>query len=354
VTRTAVIFSPLYYRHNTGRGHPESARRLHAIISEVRESHLLDNGKLRFVQPKKASIEDVELVHGLEYIKLVEAVSRSGGGLLDLQDTVTSLESFETALYAVGGTLKAVDLVMKGKYKNAFALVRPPGHHAGRFRACGFCIFNNVAIATRHLIRNWKLEKVAILDVDAHHGNGTQEAFYGTDKVLYVSLHEDPTSFPGTGFIDEIGEKEGKGYKVNIPLPFGTGDKVYLNAMKEIVIPIIHQYKPEFMLVSAGFDGHYTDPVANLSLSAHCVQHAHEMIASLAANECQGKLVSVLEGGYSLKYVGKLALSAIATLSERSYAVKDRAPLASKSIEQQGQEVIKEVKRIHKPFWEMA
>jgi acetoin utilization deacetylase AcuC-like enzyme len=349
--KTALIFSPQYYRHNTGKNHPESARRLYAIIKGIEKSKILRTSNLQLIQPERARIEDVELVHGLEYIKLVEAVCKSGGGLLDLQDTVTSPESFETALYAVGGTLKAVNLIMKREFENAFALVRPPGHHAGKYRACGFCIFNNVAIAAKHLTTKYKLRRVLILDVDAHHGNGTQETFYETNKALYISLHEDPSSFPGTGFVDEIGEGEGLGCTVNIPFPFGTGDRIYLKAMNEIVKPIIRQYKPEFILVSAGFDGHYADPVANLSLSAPCIQQIHEMTARLATEVCQGRLVSVLEGGYSLKYVGKLAASAIAAISQTSYIAKDTIPLTSRNIEFQGAKVIREVKKVQKAFW---
>lgn len=348
---TAVVFSPICYRHNTGEGHPESAERLRAIVGELEKSRSSGKEKWQFVRPEKASIEDVELVHSIEYIKLVDAVCKSGGGLLDLQDTMTSPESFEVALYAVGGTLRAVDLVMERKFKNAFALLRPPGHHASKFRACGFCIFNNVSIAARYLLRKFKLSRVLILDVDAHHGNGTQETFYETDKVLYVSLHENPRDFPGTGFTDEIGEGEGSGYSVNVPLPYGTGDRTYLRAVEEIAEPIIRQYKPQFMLVSAGFDSHHLDSIGNLSLSASCIQRVHEAIAKLASELCQGRLVSVLEGGYNIKWIGKLAATAIAEMSGSNHIIKDRKPITSKNLELQGEKVLKEVKRVQRASW---
>jgi acetoin utilization deacetylase AcuC-like enzyme len=353
VNKTAIVFSPIYYRHNPGKDHPESAERLRAIINELEKSGLAKNKKLHFVHPDRASIEDIALAHAVEYIRLVEAACKFGGGLLDLQDTVVSSESFEVALYAAGGALKAVDLVMNGKCDNAFALVRPPGHHAGKYRALGFCLFNNVAIAAEHLLRSFKLKRVLILDVDAHHGNGTQEKFYDRNDVLYVSLHEDPSSFPGTGFIDEIGEGKGLGYNVNIPLPFGTTDHVYLKAMKEIVEPIACQYKPEITLVSAGFDGHYTDPVGELSLSASCIQQTYEIIANLSSELCQGKLVSVLEGGYRLKIVGKLAAAAIAKMSAIPYATKDRAPTAKRRAESQGLKILGEVKKVQGAFWRL-
>jgi len=351
MSRTAVIFSPIYYRHNTGRGHPESAKRLRAIVNEIEKSKLRGIENWRFIKPEKASLKEVELVHGTEYIQLVDAVCKSGGGLLDLGDTVVSPESFEVALYSVGGALKAVDIVMEGKFRNAFALVRPPGHHAGKYRACGFCIFNNIAIAAKYLLKDFRLKRVLILDMDAHHGNGTQEIFYETNKVLYISLHQDPRDFPGTGFIDELGEGEGLGYNVNIPLPFRTDDSIYLKAINEIVKPIIRQYKPQFTLVSAGLDGHYTDPVASLSLSASCYQEVYETIVDISSEMCGGKLVSVLEGGYSLKFIGKIATAAIAKMSGTFYRINDRAPAIREHIRKQGEKVIEAVEKAQKAFW---
>jgi acetoin utilization deacetylase AcuC-like enzyme len=351
MSKTAVVFSPVYYEHNPGRFHPESARRLRAIIEELKRSRLLEDGNCQFVEPKKASLEDVKLVHDTRYINHVRTLCESGGGVLDSGDTVASRESLEVALWAVGGTLKAVDLVMRKRFENTFALVRPPGHHASRLRASGFCIFNNVTIAAKYLLRRYSLKKVLILDIDAHHGNGTQEAFYDSDKILYISLHEDPTDFPGTGFIDEIGEGKGIGYNINIPLPFGTSDQIYLRAVSEIVAPAVHQYRPEIILVSAGFDGHYTDPVGNLSLSIGCYQRIYRTIVKLASATCQGRVVSVLEGGYSLKSIGKIAATAIAVMSGSHYDVKDKVPVNAKGVRIQGEKAIEEVKRTQKPYW---
>lgn len=350
--RTAVIFSPIYYRHNPGKSHPESAKRLRVIINELKKSKLQGIKNWQFIEPEKARLEEIELIHDMDYIKFVEEVCKFGGDILDVErDTVTSTESFKVARYAVGGTLKAVNLVMETKFQNAFAMVRPPGHHAGKFRACGFCIFNNISIAAEYLIKKFKLKRILILDIDAHHGNGTQENFYETDKVLYIGLHQDPRGFPGTGFIDEIGEGKGLGYTVNIPLPFRTSDQIYLKAMGEVVEPIIRQYKPKFMLVSAGFDGHYTDPVGNFSLSALCYQELYEMIVSLASEICEGKLVSVLEGGYSLNFVGKIAVIAIAKMCGAFYNVDDKIPITKERIKEQGEKVIREVKRVQEAFW---
>lgn len=350
--KTAVIFSPIFYQHDPGEDHPESAKRLQSIVNEL-ESKLSINKKWEFVRPHRASIENLELVHGIEYIRLVDAVCRSGGGPLDLEDTVVSRKSFDVALYAVGGALEAVDLVMKRKTENAFALVRPPGHHASKFRACGFCIFNNVAIAVEHLRRKFGLKRVLVLDIDAHHGNGTQETFYETDEVMYISLHEDPTSFPGTGFVDEVGKGEGKGYTVNIPLPLGTSDSFYLKAMNEVAMPITRQYRPEFILVSAGFDAHYMDPVGNLSLSASIYKQVYDIILQASSETCQGKTVSILEGGYNVNYVGKLCTTAIARMAQMPYSVNDKIPLTRKNVESQGLKILEKVKSIQRKFWDL-
>lgn len=352
MSTTAVIFSPVYYRHNPGRGHPESARRLRAIVRELKKSKLQGVGNWQFVKPEKARLKDIELVHGAGYIEFVESLCKSGGDLLDAEgDTVASPESFDVALYAVGGTLKAVNLVMKREFQNAFALVRPPGHHAGKYSAYGFCIFNNIAIGAEYLLREFKLKRILILDIDAHHGNGTQEIFYETNKVLYISLHEDPREFPRKGFIDEIGEEEGLGYNVNVPLPFRTGDRIYLKAINEIAKPIIKQYKPQFILVSAGLDGHYADPVGSLSLSTLCYEEVYETIFNAASEMCGGKLVLVLEGGYSLKFIGKLAVATVAKMSGAIYSMEDKVPVTKKRVKEQGEKVIKQVKHVQKAFW---
>lgn len=196
-TKTAVIFSPVYFQHDTGKRPPESAKRLRAILKELKKGKLSKSRKWQFVKPERASIRNVELVHDNEYIKHVKSLCKTGGGLLDAGDTVASSQSYETALYAVGGSLTAVDLVMQNHYQNAFALVRPPGHHASKFTATGFCIFNNVAIAARCLLEKSHLRRILILDIDAHNCDGTQ-VFYDTNEVLYISLHKDPTSFLGT------------------------------------------------------------------------------------------------------------------------------------------------------------
>jgi len=295
----------------------------------------------------------VELIHESEYVQLVKRLCASGGGLLDIGDTVVSPQSFEVALLAAGGAIKAVDLAMAQKFRNAFALTRPPGHHAGPYYALGFCVFNNTAIAAAHLLRSFNLDRILVLDVDAHHGNGTQEIFYDSDRVLYISLHQDPTEFPGTGFVDEVGDGEGVGYTVNIPFPFRIDDQIYLKAFNQIVVPIIQQHRPQFILVSTGFDNHYTDPVASLSLSTLSYAKIFGKVLELASEFCAGKLVAILEGGYSLRLLGRMAVSVIARMAEVPYLIKDKRPVVDPGIRKRAEKIIEEVKRVQSSFWSL-
>ena len=350
---TALFYSPIFLEHDTGPDHPETANRLKVIIDELSRSSLLKTEKCRYVEAKPASLGDLQLVHERDYIKLVEKTCASGGGILDLGDTVVSPRSCEAATLAVGALIGAVNIVLDGKAKNAFALVRPPGHHAGAYYALGFCLFNNVAVAASHLLRRRNLERVLILDIDAHHGNGTQEIFYNTNKVLYISLHEDPKGFPGTGFIDEIGEGPGIGYTVNVPFPFRIRDAMYQRAFDEIVVPISSQFKPQFVLVSVGFDGHYTDPVGMLSLSMKGYEEIFTKIVNLAAQLCDGKLVAALEGGYSLNFLGKMVTAAVAKMANASYKIIDKGPAANPRAVKKAEQIISSVKKVQSSFWKL-
>jgi acetoin utilization deacetylase AcuC-like enzyme len=351
MTKTAVVYSPKYLRHKTGPRHPETPSRLRAIIRELQKNGILENQNCTLVEPETASINTLQLVHNSNHIQRIRQFCRCGGGLLDKEDTVVSGESYEVARLAAGGTIKAVDLVMKGKCRNGFAFVRPPGHHAGPDYPMGFCVFNNVAVAASHLLENFGLDRVLILDVDAHHGNGTQEIFYRSNKVLYVSLHEDPIEFPLEGFADEVGEDEGLGYTVNIPLPYGTGDRIYLKAFNEIAAPIINQYKPQFILVSTGFDAHYADPIGNLYVSALSYTKIFDQLLASSAKLCRGKLVAVLEGGYSLRFLGKMACAVTAKMAEIPFSIKDKPHCANHKICRKGEKTINQTKKIQSSFW---
>jgi acetoin utilization deacetylase AcuC-like enzyme len=351
---TAIIYTEKYLAHNPGRDHPESPQRLMVIMQELKANGFFEKGFCSLVKPEKGTIEDLKLVHEEDYITLVESYCRAGGGVLDLGDTVVSKESFNVAQCAVAGSLKAVNLVSKGLFHNSFALVRPPGHHAGAYYARGFCIFNNIAIAATHLLKRHGFKRVLILDIDAHHGNGTQELFYHSANVLYVGLHQDPTGFPGTGFIDEVGEGEGVGYTVNIPFPFRINNAIYLEAFDQIILPIVEQYKPQFILVSTGFDMHYTDPVASLGLTIHGYAEIFERILNVASKLCDGKVSAILEGGYSLIVLGKIASAVIAKMSQAPLIFEDeQAPKPPEQVAKRAETIIQEVKRTQSRFWNL-
>jgi acetoin utilization deacetylase AcuC-like enzyme len=349
---TAIVYSPRCLNHKPSRGHPESPRRLQAIMTAIQGSGLLKNENVSLVKPRLASVSELELIHKPGYIRHIKQVSENGGGMLEEEtETFASAGSYDAARLASGGALRAVELVMSGEFRNAFCLVRPPGHHAGPSNAFGFCLFNNVALAAEHLIRNHGLDRVVVLDIDSHHGNGTQKIFYGTNKVLYVSLHEDPFEFPKAGFAVETGKGKGRGYTVNIPLPYGTGDPNYWEAFKTIVKPIIIQYSPKFFLISIGFDGYYRDPVGNLSLSAYIFPKIFQEALELADDMCKSRLVAVLEGGYSIRFLRKIVPTVISQMAGMNAIIRDKRPSLSPDVEKEAARSLKTVRHIQSSFW---
>lgn len=304
--KTGLVYHPIYLEHDTG-SHPENASRLKAIVQLLQQTGLWT--KLTHIEPREATIEELELVHTRDYVSNVEQVAQRGGGWLD-PDTFVSPASYKVALYAAGGALKAVDAVMERQVENAFALVRPPGHHAVRSRAMGFCLFNNVAIAAKYAQKRFKTEKVLIVDFDVHHGNGTQEAFYDDRSVLYLSTHQYPF-YPGSGNTSEQGEGAGKGYNVNVPLPAGCGDEEYLKVFNEVLVPIADRFRPQLILASAGYDAHWADGLAMMQMTVGGYTRMAEILNKLAQQLCEGRLVCMLEGGYNTK---ALAASVKATL----------------------------------------
>jgi len=238
-------------------------------------------------------------VHSPGYISYIESFAQRGGGWLDA-DTVVSPASYLVACYAAGGTIAAVDAVMTGKVQSAFALVRPPGHHALRWEAMGFCLFNNIAIAAKHAIESHQLERILIADFDVHHGNGTQDAFFDDPHVLYFSTHQSP-HYPGTGRIDEIGVGLGEGFTVNVPLPAWCGDEEYLRVFDEILAPVARRFGPQLILVSAGYDPHWADQLSMMQLTVTGFGEVVRVLKRLADELCGGRIVFTLEGGYHLE-----------------------------------------------------
>jgi acetoin utilization deacetylase AcuC-like enzyme len=336
------VYDPIYLEHDTGR-HVEVAARLEAIISHLEKTGL--SSQLTLIEPRMASLEELALVHQRQYIKEIGETAARGGGWLD-PDTVMSLRSYEVALYAAGGVIRATEAVMGGDVSRAFALVRPPGHHATSVQAKGFCLFNNIAIAASYALAKYKLERILIIDFDVHHGNGTQEAFYANPRVMYISTHEYPF-YPGTGELNETGSGEGRGTNLNIPMPAGCGDEEYLEVFEQLIIPAARRFAPQLILVSAGYDGHWADPLAMMQLSVGGFAKIAGIIRGLADELCGRRLALTLEGGYNLEV---LAASVKATFDVLlGSAGGDLSGAPPRRFEPPNIEpLIAEIKRIHR------
>ncbi len=306
--KTALITSNTYQNHNTGAGHPEKIDRVTAIIENFKK---LDNKNLTWKKPIKFDKSILKNTHNSDYINFVEkSFPKQGLSFLD-GDTVVSPGSKDAVVDAVGSIITAIDGVQNKEFKNAFCAVRPPGHHAEKSKAMGFCIYNNVAVGANYLLKKYKLNKVAIIDFDVHHGNGTQDIFYNNEKVLYISTHQYPY-YPGTGTENEKGKYNNI---FNIPLPAGTTSKEYLNAY-EFVLKKINEFKPEFILFSAGFDAHKDDPLAQFQLTSNDFYHLTKRTLELSKLYCSGKIVSILEGGYDLNALQESTVKHVNALLE--------------------------------------
>jgi acetoin utilization deacetylase AcuC-like enzyme len=293
---TGIVRDLRYMEHNMGAFHPESPQRIEAIYRMIEKEISFPYTEIK---PRPAQEEEIQMVHSSSYVQLIKETSGKERVVLD-PDTATSSRSFEVALLAAGGLLEAIDLVMEGKIKNGFALVRPPGHHAEASRAMGFCLFNNVAIGAEYLIKKYSLKKILILDWDLHHGNGTQHSFQNRNDVLYFSTHQYP-HYPGTGHWDETGQGAGEGFTVNVPLRAGKTDEDYLFIFQNILSPIAAAFKPDFILVSAGFDIYRDDPLGGMQISEEGFGTLTNVLLSLAHDTCQDRLLFTLEGGYDLQ-----------------------------------------------------
>ena len=293
MNRTPIVYSDHYLDHHTGP-HPETERRLVAIIERLEEDGLLEGRPL--LTPTNAPREAILRVHDAAYVDALERFCAAGGGMLEPSTTV-SAESFDVALLAAGGAIRAVDAVMTGEAKHAFALVRPPGHHATAEMGMGFCLFNNVAVAAQYARDHYGLERVAIIDWDVHHGNGTNDIFYDDPHVLFVSVHQYPL-YPMSGLATERGAGAGEGYTINIPLRSHSGDAEYLHVFDELIGPLVLDYRPELLFISAGYDAAQDDPLAEMLVTDGGFRQMAERVVAWADACCDGRLVALLEGGY--------------------------------------------------------
>jgi acetoin utilization deacetylase AcuC-like enzyme len=311
---TDLVYHDLFTKHEISTGHPESPDRLRSAMSYIREAGCLEDSRLNIVKPLPVSLDEVYPIHGKRYLDGIQEKSSRGGGFYTL-DTAVNSYTYEAAVLAAGGGVEAVDRILEEKSRNAFVLCRPPGHHAEYERAFGFCFINNIAVAANHLVQKCGLNRIMIIDYDAHHGNGTQNTFYSSNKVLYVGLHQDGrTLFPGSGFPDEMGTGIGLGYTVNLAMYPGSGNTSYELAFSEVIEPLAEVFKPEFVLVSVGLDCHYQDPLTSLGLTTSGVAMMNERIKSIAAAHASGRLAYFLEGGYNLDAMGRGSLNIVEEL----------------------------------------
>jgi len=299
---TGFAYDVRFLNHDTGRGHPETAARATAIMAHLDGLEWMHD--LKRLAPVAADPAVVETVHTSAYLRRAAAACASGAPYLDSMDVAISARSYDVALLAAGAPLVLADAVMDGTIKNGFALVRPPGHHAEHDTALGFCLFNNIAILARYLQRQYAVEKVAIVDWDVHHGNGTQHTFEDDPSVLYISTHQYPF-YPGSGAASETGHGRGKGTTLNCPMPAGATDSAYERAFVEQIIPALHAFAPQILLISAGFDAHRDDPLAGIQLSTNAFSWMSRRLLEVADRHCDGRVISLLEGGYNLSRVGE-------------------------------------------------
>ncbi len=305
--KTGLFYDPIFLRHDTGN-HPENAGRLSAILDKLKENGLM--GRLEQRTSRPATEKEISRVHGIEYMRHVEEAALTGREYLDTPDCVLSEQTYNVAMHAAGALLDAAEEVVEGRLDNAFVACRPPGHHAERSKAMGFCYFNNIAIAAEFLVQEAGLERVLIFDFDVHHGNGTQHTFEQRKDVYFCSMHQHPrTLYPGTGYAEERGEGEGTGYTQNVPmLPFST-DQDYLSVFDQMILPRFREYAPQMILVSAGFDAHRDDPLAMINLTQAGFDGLATRMKALADETCKGKIVSVLEGGYNYQRLSECVAS---------------------------------------------
>jgi acetoin utilization deacetylase AcuC-like enzyme len=319
--RTGVVKDPVFLEHDPGPYHPESPDRLR-VLYEMLEEPDLGSGFI-LIPPRSATREDLERIHEPRYIERVAATAGRARSSLD-PDTQTSPRSYEAALLAAGGCLEALDRIMDGEIRNAFAMIRPPGHHAESSRAMGFCLFNNVAVAAKYAQARHGLSRVMILDWDLHHGNGTQWAFYQDPTVFYGSTHQYPY-YPGSGSFKETGKGDGVGYTLNVPLSVGYGDSEYLGIYRRIFAAVGRAFEPQLLIVSAGFDIYEGDPLGGMAVSPAGFGLLTRVLLEMAEEVCQGRVLVALEGGYNLEGLRAGGKAVLMELMGRARSPKDPA-----------------------------
>jgi acetoin utilization deacetylase AcuC-like enzyme len=339
---TGVVIDPRYAAHDTGPGHPERPERIMTLLPLLAPNA----ERIVAVAARPATADELALVHDGAYIEEVAATAHDRPWYAFDADTPTSPQSYATACLAAGGLLALLDGVMDGTVRNGFAFVRPPGHHAERHRAMGFCLFNNVAVGAEYLRRRYRLERILVVDWDLHHGNGTQHMFETDPGVLYVSTHQYPYD-PGTGALDDVGRDDGEGYTVNLPFPAGYGDAEYREAFTRIVEPIAHQYAPQFVLISAGFDAHARDPLGGMEVTEAGFAAMARSLLGVATAHAGGRCAALLEGGYDLTAIRNSSQRVLDELVNAAAPIPD-APRPSRAAA-----LIERIRTVQGRYWKV-
>lgn len=348
--KTGIVKDNRYLHHSAGFAHPESPERL-AAVYEMLDNPLM-SWKFKDIEPREATHKEIESIHTPSYVEFIASTAGKRSVYLD-PDTATSPETYEIAKLAVGGVCNAIDCVMEGKVDNAFALVRPPGHHAEKDTAAGFCVFNNIAIGAMHAISKYNLKRILIIDWDLHHGNGTQHSFYGDQRILYFSTHQYPY-YPGTGSISESGRGQGEYYTINVPLTPGAGDAVFVKIFRKILQPVAMEFKPELILLSAGFDTYFKDPLGGMRVTSEGFAAMTRILLNIADACCKGRLVAVLEGGYHVDGLTKSVKAVLQEMLDETHFSDERLSLLEKEVDDETYQLIidKVIARIN-PYWKV-
>jgi acetoin utilization deacetylase AcuC-like enzyme len=319
---TGIVYDDIYLEHKIGT-HVESHFRLIAIMEFLKEKKLLEDPNFSLIKPRKATLEQIKYVHEERLIKEIQEICDLSAKTQRIQsidlDTQVSPKTYEASLYSVGGNLEAADQILNQKINNAFALVRPPGHHSNSYKFAGFCIFNNIAITAEYLFREKNIKRIAIIDWDCHHGNGTQDIFYnGSDsgEILMLNSHQYGYFYPGSGNYDEIGVGRGAGKIINFPMPAGSADDVIPIFFNEIIEPVFNEFKPEFILISAGFDTHWTDQLTNMNWTYQAPAEYLIKIKKLAKNYAKNRILITLEGGYEVDKQARAVYNCLKVLND--------------------------------------
>ena len=347
--KTGVVKDIRYMKHSCGFAHPESPQRL-AAIYEMLDNPLM-SWKFTHIEPREATHKEIETIHSPSYVEFIASTAGQSCVYLD-PDTATSPETYEIAKLAVGGVCNAIDEVMEGKVDNAFAFVRPPGHHAEKDTAKGFCVFNNIAIGAMHAILKYNLKRILIVDWDLHHGNGTQHSFYNDPRILYFSTHQYPY-YPGTGALQEIGRGPGEGYTINVPLREGAGDADFVKIFRKILQPVALEFKPELILLSAGFDTYFQDPLGGMRVKPEGFANMARILLNIAGTCCQGRFVAVLEGGYHISGLTRSVKAVLEEMLDETHISDERLSLIEKEADEETWHLINKVISIIRHYWKV-